>query len=291
MKQKMQKKDRKKLPEGRKGIQYLGLLTAALVLIGCAIIGPERLSGYRDKNILNHIVEESVETDSEGYHYSLNSNEKLYILSNSLNSRELPGTEQSMNLKNGNREKNYTEITGNYAFVINRGSSSEEEVTDEEIFRTCNAQILELKEDGILPQSVKAVTASTHSVDRYSAIEVTEPGNNVSVWKISLSTNRQNADKRNCLLDLCLDADTGKIYEFYVRTQTSWEEINPDELVEKWRNYVGLGEWQSYRTANPLTETTDNYAKYSFEGMGDGSTIVTIGFYDGINELFLKISK
>lgn len=291
MKQKKQTKNRKRQLGSRKGIRYLGVLTGAIVLISCAIVGPERFSDYRDKNILNHIVEESVETDNEGYRYSLSSNEKLYILSNSLNSRELPGTEQSMNLKNGNRERDYTEIIGNYAFVINRGSSSEEDVTDEEIFKTCNAQILELKEDGILPQSVKAVTPSTHRVDRYSAIEVTEPRNNVSVWKISLSTNRQNADKRNCLLDLCLDADTGKIYEFYVRTQTNWDEINPDELVEKWRNYVELGEWQSYRTANPLSETADDYAKYSFEGMEDGNTIVTVGFYEGINELFLKISK
>ena len=30
---------------------------------------------------------------------------------------------------------------------------------------------------------------------------------------------------------------------------------------------------------------------YVFEGMGDERTIVTVGFYDGINELFLKISK
>ena len=54
---------------------------------------------------------------------------------------------------------------------------------------------------------------------------------------------------------------------------------------------MGLGAPQEYETDNPLLETTPYYKKYVFEGMGDERTIVTVGFYDGINELFLKISK
>ena len=37
--------------------------------------------------------------------------------------------------------------------------------------------------------------------------------------------------------------------------------------------------------------TTPYYIKYQVPGMDGGNTIVTIGFYEGINELFLKISK
>ena len=43
--------------------------------------------------------------------------------------------------------------------------------------------------------------------------------------------------------------------------------------------------------SNPLGETTPYFRKYSFEGMEEGSTVVTVGFYEDINELFLKISK
>ena len=54
---------------------------------------------------------------------------------------------------------------------------------------------------------------------------------------------------------------------------------------------MGLTQPQPYEETNPLQETTPYYRKYSFEGMEDDITIVTIGFYEGINELFLKISR
>ena len=33
------------------------------------------------------------------------------------------------------------------------------------------------------------------------------------------------------------------------------------------------------------------FKKYVFAGMGNEKTIVTIGFYEGINKFFLKVSK
>ena len=42
---------------------------------------------------------------------------------------------------------------------------------------------------------------------------------------------------------------------------------------------------------NPLEETTPYFIKYSFPGNGEESTVVTIGFYEGINELFLKVAR
>ena len=47
------------------------------------------------------------------------------------------------------------------------------------------------------------------------------------VWKISLNSGKQNARKENCLLDAYVDADTGKVYEFYVRVPAiSWEQVS-----------------------------------------------------------------
>ena len=40
-----------------------------------------------------------------------------------------------------------------------------------------------------------------------------------------------------------------------------------------------------------MSETTPYFKKFSFSGMEEGNTIVTVGFYEGINELFLKISR
>ena len=111
------------------------------------------------------------------------------------------------------------------------------------------------------------------------------------MWKVSLSTSQQNANKANRLLDAYIDADTGKIYEFYVRTEEKWAEIDPDCLVTSWSGYLGLTGCEEYEDPNPLLETTPYYRKYKFPGMNDGTIVVTVGFYEGINELFLKISR
>jgi hypothetical protein len=54
---------------------------------------------------------------------------------------------------------------------------------------------------------------------------------------------------------------------------------------------MGLEEPEVYEDQNPLLETTPYFKKYVFAGMGNEKTIVTIGFYEGINEFFLKVSK
>ena len=144
---------------------------------------------------------------------------------------------------------------------------------------------------GILPDSVRKVEASAYDAVLYSAIDVPEPQNNVAVWKVSLSTSQKNARKENRLIDAYIDADDGRIYEFYARSSMRWEEMDPDEIIARWSEYMGLEEPEVYEDQNPLLETTPYFKKYVFAGMGNEKTIVTIGFYEGINEFFLKVSK
>lgn len=267
------------------------ILIAAIGLLLCAIWGPEKLAQYKDKKTLNHVAAEAVENSSEGYRYSMNNNEKLYILSKCLDNQVIPESELSSMTRMESEAVDYEKLTGTYAFVVNYRESSDKEVTDKEIFEICNEGLEELKELGIIPETVKQVNASSYSAVLYSAIDVLEPRNNLSVWKVSLSTSQQNANKANRLLDAYIDADTGKIYEFYVRTEKKWAEIDPDWLVTNWSSYLGLTGCEEYEDPNPLLETTPYYRKYKFPGMDDGNTIVTVGFYEGINELFLKISR
>lgn len=267
------------------------LLPLAAVIVGIAVWGPEGMAKYRDNRILNQIQTQEMETGTEGYRYSLSSSEKLYILSKSLNNQILPQSDQNAMTKNDSVSLDYQELTGTFAFVVNRKDSSGQEIPKTEGIELCNQGIEDLKELGILPNSVKKLTESAYSAVMYSAIDVPEPRNNVLVWKISLDTDKQNANKENRLLDAYVDADTGKVYEFYVRTQLAWSDIEPDKIIQKWSEYMGLGEPQEYESVNPLSETTPNFKKYSFAGAEEGSTIVTIGFFEGINELFLKISR
>ncbi len=125
----------------------------------------------------------------------------------------------------------------------------------------------------------------------YSAIDVLEPRNNVPVWKVSLSTGKQNADKSGRLLDAYIDAETGRFYEFYVRTRTTWDAMDAEQMAVQWANYMGLSAPEKYDSENPLLENTPYYEKYRFAGIEEGSTVVTLGFYEGINELYLKISR
>ncbi len=270
------------------GNSFVVLCVAFLLLV--AIWGPEKLTNYLDKNTLNQIIIEPVEAASEGYQYSLNNNEKLFILAECLSNQVIPETELSEKTQVKN-ELNYQELNGTYALVTNYQGPADKEIKESEVFEEFNSQLKMLKQLGILPDSVKETYASSYSADLYSAIDVLEPRNNVTVWKVSLSTSQLNADKSNRVLDAYIDAQTGKIYEFYVRIDKDWEELEPDAIMQSWSEYLGLSGIEIYDTDNPLLETTPNFKKYQFPGVDDKNTIVTIGFYEGINELFLKITR
>lgn len=276
----------------KKRIANFLLLPLAITVVSLAIWGPEALAGYRDMGILNQISNRKTETGTEGYRYSLSGNEKLYILSKCLNNQILPKSEQNESIRSDNLTVDYQELTGSYALVVNRKDSSGQEVQEREGIDLCNRAVEELKKLGILPYAVRSLQEGAYSAVMYSAIDIPEPRNNVLVWKISLESGKQNANRANRILDAYIDADTGKAYEFYVRVNTSsWEEIDADDIIQKWADYMGLEAPREYENANPLSETTPYFKKYVFAGMEEGSTIVTIGFYEGINELFLKISR
>lgn len=272
-----------------KNVKKFGLLLLPLaaLIAGLAVWGPEALARYRDNGILNQIQIKEADTGTEGYRYSLSSNEKLYILSKCLNNQIQPESEQ-----NAMTRTDYQELTGTYAMVVNRKDSTGQEIPQSEGIELCNAGIQELKELGIIPDSIQELRQQSYSAVMYSAIDVPEPRNNVLVWKINLDTGILNANKQNRLLDAYVDADTGKVYEFYVRTEISrWQDVDADGMIAAWADYMGLGTPEEYVSTNPLSETTPYFKKYSFAGMGEDNTIVTIGFYEGINELYLKISR
>ncbi len=281
--------------------EKLMVILAALVVL-FALWGPETVAGYQDKGLLNQIRVETVESGSEGYRYSMNSNEKVYLLSKCLDNRTVPESEFSALTRVEDDENiDYEGLTGTYAFVLNHQGPSDKEVTEEQIYDVCNRELERLHELGIIPESVREVSADSYTAVLYSAIDVLEPRNNVAIWKVSLSTNVQNADKANRLIDAYVDAGTGKIYEFYVRTEGTWADMQPDSIMGSFSEYLGLYGLEKSERLDTLTETTSNIEKYTVPGMvngsgsaieeADGMTTLTLGFYEGINELFLKVEK
>lgn len=275
----------------RKNWEKLSLLLIPLaaIIVGLAVWGPEALAQYRDKAILNQIQAQEARTGTEGYRYSLGSNEKVYILSKCLNNQILPESEQNAMTRNG---LDYENLTGIYAFVANKKDASGHDVEESAGIQLANQGLRELKEKGILPEGIQELAGDSYSAVLYSAIDVPDPQNNVLVWKISLDTTLQNANKENRLLDAYVDADTGKIYEFYARTGIdSWEAVDADGMVAAWAAYMELGEPEEYGNTNPLSENTPYFKKYTFSGMEKEDVVATVGYYEGINELYLKISK
>lgn len=265
------------------------LLFAGVVMV-LAIWGPEKLAAYKDKYILNQPKTQVMETAGEGYRYSLSRKERLFILAESLNSQTLPESEHNALTRTEVTDLDY-ELSGTYAFVVNHKGPTGKEITEEEIFSVCNQGLAQLKESGILPETVREAEASLYDAVLYSAIDILEPRNNVAVWKLSLNNSQKNAHKENRLMDAYIDADDGKLYEFYVRTAMQWEDVDTDDIIQKWTGYLGLPDALPYESENPLMETTPYFNKYVIENGGQEKTIITIGFYEGINELFLKISK
>ncbi len=273
----------------RKKRQNSAILFLTIFLLLLSLFGPEQMSRYKDHGMLNQITVEEAESSGAGYRYTLNSNEKLCLLSECLNHQVIPESELSALTRVETADVDYEELIGTYAFVVNRQGPSGREITDDKIYEICNREIAILKEQQVIPESVKEVTASSYEAVLYSAIDILEPQNNMSVWKVSLSTSQQNADKTNRLIDAYVDAETGKMYGFYVRTEKIWAELAPEQMIEAWSSYLGLAGRKIYESGNPLQETASEYVKYRFPGMKDRSTVVTIGFYEGINELFIKI--
>lgn len=270
---------------------YIIGFAVAVVVILAALWGPEWIADRWDAKLLNSIKTEETES-AEGYRYRMSSNQKLYLLGRCLSSQQLPESELRSLTRVDNDTERYGEMTGSYAFVENRQHPAEGQIQKETVFEACNREIGVLKGRGSLPQNVREVSEDSYEAVICSAIDVLEPRNNLSVWKISLSTDVQNADKSNRFLDIYMDADTGKIYEFYVRTGQEWEDIDPEAMITEYADYLELTGLQNYEDPNPLLETTPYFEKFTFPGEEDGSSMtVTIGYYEGIRELFVKVGK
>ena len=116
----------------------------------------------------------TADTEGEGYRYTLSAAEKLHILSESLSSQTfpetgqalIPETGQALTAANGSQAE-YESLEGAYAFVMNHRGPSGQEITDSQIYETCNRGLEELKTLGILPESVRPVEK-----DEYDAVSI-----------------------------------------------------------------------------------------------------------------------
>ena len=79
----------KKIDFSSKG-EYSRWIFFVVLSVALSIWGPEAATIYKDKSILDKISGVAIETEEEGYRYTLSPDERLFLLSECLNSQSLP---------------------------------------------------------------------------------------------------------------------------------------------------------------------------------------------------------
>ena len=263
--------------------------TVIILIIGSvmilSILAPSILSKFTDAKILNTVNTEENDALSGGYRYKLSPNERLYILSNALNSR----TPRLSNYAASIREKMLIDnesLLESYTYIMNYRGPAENELTKEEVIEACNRELALLSDLGIIP-FCKFIYDDNYEVNLYSAADMLEPGKSVSVWQITCL----GYSGRCSLIEAYIDAETGKIYSFSLRSEQTNENFEADKIIDVWCEYLQLGVPEAVTEDDSLMERTPHYKKYFINGTGDNKTIVTAGFYSGVNEFFIRITE
>ncbi|MDR2904253.1 MAG: hypothetical protein LBU77_07080 [Clostridiales bacterium] len=273
----------------KKWISFCLVVVVVCFVTIAAVFGPAEVSVLRDAELLNHIEIEEKDEDLGGYQYNLRIDQKLYILSNALNNRILPQSDYFASVK---PKENLVNIkTQSYALLPNYQEAENNAAAQEKALETLKNELDDLFARGILPVFDFEADMQTYSIGLYTAIDVLEPQRSVPVWQIDLNSNTQLSTFGDGLMSCYMDAETGKIYSIAVRTDNVWTDYAPDEIVDLWCDYLGLNTPAADVADNGLPENTPFYKKYTIAGIEEENTVVTLGFYEGINEFFIKISK
>lgn len=259
-----------------------GLVVCAIIAV--MVLGPAAAAQQLDNAVLGNVILEEKDDAMGGYIYHLNADEKLYVLSNALNNRKLPQSDHFASIRPPNSLSNMQ--TQSYAFQPVYRDSEYNDTTKENALDALKSELDALSEKGILP-AFAFEPGDDYELGLFTAIDVLEPKKNVTVWQISY----HGTIIRDGLVDCVMDAQTHKLYSISLRNPQSWQQYDADAVIELWAEYLGASTPEPYVPDSPLTEDATHYQKYAISGMEGDKTIVTIGFYDGIREFFIKISR
>jgi len=256
-------------------------LSVLLTIVTAAFL-PAFLSRYYDGTESGIIIEEK-DTAFEGFKYNLSVNEKLYVLSNALNNRILPQSDYFSAIRLP--DNSYYSQTPSYSFqsVYNENDFNDE--TQTAALKALDSELQTLAEKGIIP-TFDFNSDSDYDIGLFAAIDVLEPRKNVTVWQIGSS----NVIISHGFIDCLMDAQTHKIYSIAFRHENSWEQYDVDEIARLWAEYLGANSPEPYEPGSPLAEDSTHHKKFSVTGIEGDKTVITLGYYDGINEFFIKVS-
>ena len=248
---------------------------------------------------------------------------KIFVLSKALVNRPVPQSDYAALLRLGGNPDGAADQR--YALQPNYRSP----VTDKNAaLNALSKELAELAALNIIPAAGWDLNPDMYDISGFVASDAADAQAAYPVVAYEFNKTAQLRHKKVLLADCYIDAETSKIIGLSVRAEKRWDEYNPGEIIGAWLGYLGIdaaGNNADFASANtnanantnagasanasastsasaginsgirqisgdPLLEGATYYSKYLFTDADGNEAVATIGFYEGINEFFIKLS-
>lgn len=277
-------------------LKYTVTLLLVTAVIALSILLPAKLARFHDNSMLGIVHKESAAISPESFQYSsLSERERLYIVSMSLGNRNIMQSDYAASIREKASRSDRDDTVMTYAYVENTRGPSTDELDANQAVKACKQELTEIiractffKED----IDVTKLNLNPCREQLYSAVYMLDPQKNVPVWQIEYSSAIPPTNNDNlpfALMEAYVDAETGKLYGFAFRLkQVDADNFDPEALCKAWLDRLNITSFEDITDGNPFTEDASLYNKYATDGMDNAKTVFTVGFYEGVNEFFVR---
>jgi hypothetical protein len=279
-----------------KFLKYVAALLLVIVVIAFSIFMPATLARYYDNSMFGVVYKDSTVISPESFQYStLSERERLNIVSMALGNRNIMQSDYAASIREKATRSGRDDTVMTFAYVENTRGPSADELNAEQAIEACKVELTEIIRscfDLNANFDVTELNLNPCSEKLYSAVYMLEPQKNVPVWQIEYSSAIPptfNDRLPFVLMEAYVDAETGKLYGFAFRLeQADTEDFEPDALAKAWLDRLSIASFEDITDDKLFTENASLYKKFAIDGMDSAKTVFTVGFYEGVNEFFVR---
>lgn len=279
-----------------KYIKYVAALLLVTLVIVLAIFLPSKLARIFDNSMLGVVHKESTVISSENFqHSTLTERERLYIVSMALGNRNVLQSDYIAAIRDKATRTDRDDTVMTFAYVKNTRGPSMSELNADQASEACKNELIEIIR--AFPDITDTIDVTDLNLNKcseqlYSAVYMLDPQKNVPVWQIEYSSAIPPTANDNlpfALMEAYVDAETGKLYGFAFRLKkVDAESFELDALAKVWLDRLGITSFEDITDDNPFAEDANLYNKFATDGMDNTKTVFTVGFYEGVNEVFVR---
>lgn len=257
------------------------IVLIVVLIILLSIFLPAKLSQINDSAFINVIHKQEQATFPESYQYSLNIKDKLYILSMALSTRNILESDYAASLREKAIRTKRDNTVASFAYVENNIEQSDMQ----NAIDICNKKLKIILEDGL---DIKNFDVNNKcNATLYTAVDILNPQRYVTVWQIEYDSFLPTNDSINdsLLMEAYIDSKTGDLYSFAIRTKDPVE-FDAKSLATAWAKQLDI---INFDDITDIANTTKQHKKYSAEGMNREKIVFSVGYHEGVNEIFVSI--